>query len=137
MTDQRTDAPVADELEPEPDELEPAPRPRQAPKAAPPARRGGFAIDPALRIRDRWAAAFVIGSTAVFVGIFLYAAGFGKGGAFTPPRTPAPIVSPSPGVSPSGLPSGSPAVSPTTPASTGTSPVASPAPTPEASPAAT
>ena len=56
------------------------PRPR-GPKAA---SRTAFAIDPALRIKDRASAAFVITSVVVFALIVANAMLFGHGGALTP-----------------------------------------------------
>ena len=51
--------------------------------------RTAFPIDPALRIKDPLSAAFVIAAIVVFVLIFLNAMAFGRGGAFTPVKTPA------------------------------------------------
>jgi hypothetical protein len=79
-----------------------------------------FAVDPALRIKDRASEAFVIVSVVVFALIFANAMLFGHGGAFSPVPTPTPVptvapVSPSPsgGESPSVAPTTAPSSSPT------------------------
>jgi hypothetical protein len=79
-----------------------------------------FAVDPALRIKDRASEAFVIVSIVVFALIFANAMLFGHGGAFSPVATPTPVptvapASPSPsgGESPSVAPTAAPSSSPT------------------------
>jgi len=105
--------------------------------------RTAFAIDPALRIRDRASAAFVILCVAVFAAIIANALLFGVGGAFRPILTPSPIPqaseapsaspSTSPGASaspvPSTAPSGSPAGSTTPSAAPSVGPTTGPSPT--------
>lgn len=83
--------------------------------------RTTFPIDPALRIKDRASAAFVLASILFFVLIFVNAMAFGRGGAFTVVPTSTPFVSPSPAPSVSPGPSGSAA----TPGSPGASPAGS------------
>ncbi|HLX34677.1 MAG TPA: hypothetical protein VKR30_05470 [Candidatus Limnocylindrales bacterium] len=123
--------------------LEPEIRHRdRGPKPA----RTVFAVDPALRIKDPWSAAFVIIAVAVFVAIVANAMLFGIGGAFTPIPTPSPIPTLGPTESPSEAPSGSPAASPsagesgapslTPAASPGSSPAASSGSSPATSPTA-
>lgn len=91
--------------------------------------RTAFAIDPALRIRDRASAAFVILSLAVFAAIVANALLFGKGGAFRPILTPSPI--PQSTEAPSEAPSTSPgaSASPASSAAPSGSPAGSGAPT--------
>jgi hypothetical protein len=98
--------------------------------------RTAFPIDPALRIKDPASGAFVLGSILVFLLIFLNAMAFGRGGAFTPERTPrpAPIVTPGPSVSPG--PSASPGSSASPAPSGSAAPSAAPSPSTPASSAA-
>jgi hypothetical protein len=93
----------------------------RAPRGPKPARTV-FAVDPALRIKDPVSAAFVVGTVLVFALIFANALAFGRGGAFHPLPTPAPIATEAPTAVPSAGPSGSPGAS------------GSPAPSPSISP---
>jgi hypothetical protein len=103
---------------------------------APKTTRTAFAIDPALRIKDSWSAAFVIVCVAIFAAILGYALLFGRGGAFTPIATPSPIPTeapsenPSPSVAPTGAPS--PSAAPTVASTIAPSAAPSPAPSPAA-----
>jgi len=87
-----------------------------------PAEHTPYAVDPSLRIRDPWSAAFVALSVGVFGAILAFALLFGHGGVFTPIPTPTPVPTaaaetpePSGSVGPSGSvePSGTPGPSPT------------------------
>jgi len=101
------------------------PEPRGPRVRAPKTTRTAFAIDPALRIRDPWSAAFVAIAVVVFALILANALLFGRGGAFTPIPTPSPVPTEGPSASPSAAPSASPSAAPSVAPSVAPSPSSS------------
>ena len=85
-----------------------------------------FHVDPALRIRDRASAVFVLVSVIVFVGILLNGLVLGHGGLLTatPSPSPRPSITAAPSVTPAASPSPTAAPTPTT------VPTAAPTPSP-------
>lgn len=129
--------PYDESVEPE-ENVEPAIASPQRPKSAAERRaaraglsHGQLAVDPALRIKDRASAIFVLITVGVFVAIFLNAMLFGHGGFFTPIPSPTPIptltAAPSGTPSPSITPTAAPSVGPSAPATA--TPSGTPSPT--------